>query len=269
MVEYYKSKRFVDGLKWVIVDETGKVVNNSPSKEELKELKIFYKNGKSELRNRVYTDEQLLWHLIQFYQKYGRPPTQRDFTNNPEYPNYQVYIKRFKSWSNALKLVGLDVESMVKKGVLDTTQQIGRFGEIIIRDHFENNPVDLAGENCTNPYDGICPNGKIYDVKSSGLHYDTQYLFRTNNKYKDEIEIYYLLGFNRDYTKLNYGWRIPGEIVEKDNFIVGLKSRAKFTVRNMKEYDITEELREVLNKYDFFEANKDKEKTGEKLCQLK
>lgn len=35
----YKSKRFVDRLKWVIIDETGKVVNNNPSEDELKGLK--------------------------------------------------------------------------------------------------------------------------------------------------------------------------------------------------------------------------------------
>lgn len=45
MVEYYKSKRFVDRLKWVVVDETGKVVNNNPSKSELKELKTKKPRG--------------------------------------------------------------------------------------------------------------------------------------------------------------------------------------------------------------------------------
>jgi hypothetical protein len=255
MVEYYKSKRIVDRLKWVIVDETGKVVNNSPNKDELKGLEREQKEN-YKIRNRVYTDEQLLWYLIQFYQKYGRPPTQRDFTNNFEYPNYQVYIKRFKNWSNALKLVELDVESMVRKGIVETDQQKARFSEIIIRDNFVNPSIDLAGKNQCSPCDGICPNGKTYDVKSSGLHCDTQYIFRTNNKHKEEIEIYYLLGFNENYTELMYAWRIPGEIAEKDNFIVGLKSRAKFNVRNMKQYDITEELREVLIKYGYFEKIK-------------
>jgi hypothetical protein len=40
MIEYYKSKRPVDGKLpiWVIVDETGNIVNRNPSKEELKGL---------------------------------------------------------------------------------------------------------------------------------------------------------------------------------------------------------------------------------------
>ena len=210
----------------------------------LKEDEI-YKSGYNKL---IYTDKELLDYLIQFYKKYGRPPTERDFDNSSEYPSCVTYWRRFESWSAALKLVELDVESMVKKGVLDTTQQIGRFGEIIIRDHFENNPIDLAGDNQNSSCDGICPNGKTYDVKSSILC-ETSYRFNTRNVYKEEIEIYYFLAFNnKDHKKFDYGWRIPGEIVEKDYFIIGMY-RAEFNIKNMKQYDITEKLREVLIKY--------------------
>lgn len=37
--------------------------------------------------------------------------------------------------------------------------------EIIVRDRFKRHPVDLAGENKGSHCDGICPNGKNYDVK--------------------------------------------------------------------------------------------------------
>ena len=60
-------------------------------------------------------------------------------------------------------------------------------------------------------------------MKSSKLYKDlsrSYYDFHIYNKYKGEIEIYYLLGFNEDYTKLKYVWRIPGEITERDRFIV-------------------------------------------------
>ena len=204
-----------------------------------------------EKSSKQYTDNQLLWYLIKFYVKYGRPPGIMDFRNNPDYPSPETYIKRFKSWSNALKLVELDVESMVRKGIIETIDQKRRFSEMIVRDHFKEKPVDLAGENCHSHCDGICPNGKYYDVKSSGLHNDTQYIFGTNNKYKEKIEIYYLLAFNEDYTKLNYGWRIPGEIVEKDRFLVGLGYRAKYNIGNMKQYDITDKLNTVLREYEF------------------
>jgi hypothetical protein len=197
-----------------------------------------------------YTDKQLLWYLIQFYEKYGRPPTQEDFNGNSRYPSFMTYVNRFGSWSAALKLVELDVESMIKKGVLETTQQIGRFGEMIIRDYFKIHPIDLAGENCQSPWDGICPNGKIYDVKSSKLYIGGYYNYDTGNKYKDNIEIYYFLAFNnKDHKKLDYVWRIPGEVVEKEFFRVGSTYCAEFNVYNIEEYNITEKLKDVLMKY--------------------
>jgi len=137
-------------------------------------------------------------------------------------------------------LVELDVESMIKKGIVNTSNQKARLSEIIVRNHFKKYSIDLAGENCKNPFDGICPNGMKYDVKSARLN-KTFYQFVTDNEYKDEIEIYYLLAFNEDYTKLNYGWRVPGDIIESTMFYVGT-SWANFTIDNMKEYDITDRI---------------------------
>ncbi len=221
----------------------------------MKGLKGFPKENYKIERRKKYTDEELLRYPIQFYEKYGRPPTKEDFKSNPEYPNCQTCVNRFGSWINFLKLTGFDVDTMVKNGVIENEYQKGRFGEIIIRDHFKRHPIELAGENHNSPCDGICPSGKSYDVKSSKLGHERKYWdFHTNNKYKEEIEIYYLLGFNEDWTKLEYAWRIPGEIVEKDHFSIWLNSwsRSKFTVKNMKEYDITDKIRDVLRKYGFF-----------------
>lgn len=49
-----------------------------------------------------------------------------------------------------------------------------------------------------------------------------------------------------------YVWRVPGEIVERNIFYVVLnnRSRAKFTVENMKEYDITDKF-EGISEYIF------------------
>lgn len=121
-----------------------------------------------------YTDEELLGYIVQFYEENGRPPTTRDFTNNREYPGFAIYQIRFGSWQKALKLVSLDTDSMVRKGIIKTENQKARLTEIFVKKHFDDveKVVDLSGANCDSPFDGICPKGKIYDVKSSKLKND-------------------------------------------------------------------------------------------------
>ena len=271
MEKIYKTKRPIDGKKpiWVIVDEDGKVINKNPSKDQLKNLEkeLRYPQDTRKGKVRLYTDKELLDYLIQFYEKYGRIPGAKDFDNNPEFPSRGIYHLRFGSWKNALKLVGLDLDTRVIQGYLDTNVEKGRFGEILIRDHFENNPVDLAGENKKSHCDGICPNGKTYDVKSSKLHIKGDYMwwdYNTSNKYKEEIEIYYFLAFNEDWTKLLYVWRIPGEIIGSEWFQVRDSSNAKFNIESMGKYDVTEKLREVLTKYGYFEKIKNYRKAKDK-----
>lgn len=252
----YKSYRILDKKpRWVIIDESGKITNRNPSKEELKYIEIELRTPYDTTKGggRIYTDKGLLDILKNFpKENNGEIPTVRYFIDNPKYPSVSTYVKRFGSWSNALKKVGLDVESVVKRGIIETNEQKARFTEMIIRDHFKKNSIDLSGKNKLSPYDGICPNGMSYDVKCSVLHKGS-YSFHTNNKYKEEIELYYFLAINGNYTKLEYGWRVPGEIVERNNFYVGMNqspwSYSKFNVDNMKEYDITEILNEVLNKF--------------------
>ena len=267
----YKSKRFVDRLKWVIVDEDGKVVNNNPSEDDLKVSLFVENNGRNgRIGDLKYTDKELLDYLIQFYEKYGRPPTQNDFTNNSAYPSFMTYIKRFKSWSNALKLVGLDVDSMVKKGVLSNSVQKGRLGEIIVRDHFEKNSTDLAGENQNSPCDGICPNGKTYDVKSSKFYNwgnRKYFIFKVNNKHKNEIEIYYFLGFSEDYTELICAYRVSTndiwDFIDNDHIRIGFSLKYRFNVENMKK-DITCQIRGILDRYGYFEKIRSYIKAKEK-----
>lgn len=184
---------------------------------------------------------------MHYYKENERVPTSRDFLNNPEYPCCTYYIKRFKSWANALKLAGLDVDTMVKQGVLQDTNYKGRLFEIIVRDHFENKSTDLSREKHDTPCDGICPRGKNYDAKSSKLYRERgeYWKFTTRNKYKEEIEYYYFGAFNEDYTKLMHVWRVPGEIIEKDYFIVGLNIGWEHDVENMKEYEITDKFKDI------------------------
>lgn len=309
-VVHYTSCRIIDGRsKRVVVDENGKIVDKSPSKDKLKGLKDekykvnrkrkyidkelldclrqFYKeNGRVPIwddfnNNHKYpsfgtysvrfgswnralklaglcvnhhtglADKELLDCLRQFHKEHGRIPVMTDFDNSIIYPHYSTYVKRFGNWSKALKLVGLDIEMMIGQGVLETNRQKGRLAEVLVRDHFKKSPTDLSGNNQNSSCDRICPNGKMYDVKSSKLYIGGYWSFRTDNKYKEEIEIYYFLSFNEDYTKIMYVWRVPGEIIEKDHFNVGLNRDYEFNIWNLKEYDITDKFREILVKYGF------------------
>lgn len=241
------SKEFQDECKRLGL--TGYQLTIKYKKEGKFLEKGIYKDGRSNCRpDRCYTEKQLLESLLQFYKIEGRIPTITDFINNPIYPGHATYRNHFGSWSNALRLVGLDADSMVKRGILETNNQKARIGEIIIRDHFTNNPIDLAGKNQNSYCDGICPNGMNYDVKSS--KYDgTKYAFSTENKCKDRIDIYYFLAFNEDWTILEYAWRVPGEIVDSSSFYIGNGKNGGKCIENMKQYDITDKLNTVLIKY--------------------
>lgn len=309
----YRAYRFVDGkARWVIVDENGKIINKNPSKENLKNLeneyyvknirniknvftdnellnylKDFYeKNGrvpvasdfknnpeypnvdtyrkrfgswskalilvgmdiyKKVRRNKIYTDDELLNYLKDFYEENGRIPVKNDFENNPGYPGFSTYQKRFGSWNKALKLVGLDVDTIVKQGNLGNSYQKGRWAEILVRDHFENKSIDLSGDNHCSPCDGICHNKKTYDVKGARLRKGGLWIFVIEGKYKEEIEWFYLLAFNENYTRLMHVWRLPGDIIETNYLTIGMRpGKSKFNIENMREYEITDKFKEII-----------------------
>lgn len=352
----FKSDRIIDGnRRTVIVDETGKIVNKNPSKEELKGLKVEYYVRKSPNRippdtkcyrcgkkavlkeydsNRIetgnlicnpcyqlkyrygtyekpepiqkytkeqiigitkqiyeekgrtptaddfrndpvglgivlkyfgslnnaireaglhvnrfsnLTDEELLEFLVQFYIENGRVPTTADFKNNPKYPNYQVYINHFGSWHKSLKLVGLDVDSIVRKGIIETSRQKARLSEIFVLEHFiDEGATDLSGESCNSHVDGICPKGQIYDVKSSGLNFNGRHWSFYLDK-GEEVGFYYLLAFNEDYSELIHVWRIPWNFTDKNFINIGLNSNYEYNLENMKGFDITKKFKDVFN----------------------
>lgn len=238
----YTGIRILDKKqKKVIVDLFGDIINRNPTKEELKDLRPELS------RQEMSNDKDILLEFLRYFNdKEGRPPSENDFKHNRKRPSYMSYVNMFGNWNSALKQVELDVDSMVKKGTIMTNDQKARFAELKIIDHFKHHPIDLAGKNKNNPYDGICPNGNIYDVKSSKLYKignRYHYQFATNNKYKDEIEIYYFLGFNEDYTILEHAWRIPGEMVDGNYFYIASRITKIYNnntrdIESMKRYII-------------------------------
>lgn len=192
---------------------------------------------------KLYTDEELLECLTHFYEENGRPPSWRDF-NNLKYPNHVTYINRFGSWKKSLEIVGLDLDSIVMKGIIGTDDQKSRLAEILVRNHFskQDRVIDLSGKNHLSPYDGICPNGQRYDVKSSILMID-YWMFNLDNLYKDEIEWYYLLAFNKNHSGLLHAWRIPAwdfiESIENGHLEISITNSRKYNLGNMIQYEIT------------------------------
>lgn len=188
------------------------------------------------------SDEELLAQLKRFYEENGRPPTCKDFKLDRKYPSYRQYFNRFGSWDNAMRLVSLDLDSMIDKGiVLENTQYRARIFELYVKDHFIEESIDLSGKNRNSPYDGVCPNSQTYDAKSA--KFDVKYNwweYMLGNMYREDIEWFYLGAFDKDFGKLIYVWRIPGIFIEGNTLRIGLKNNLRYNVENMKIYEITE-----------------------------
>jgi hypothetical protein len=188
-------------------------------------------------------DSELLRLLKQFHNENGRPPVQSDFVSNQKYPSFVTYQNRFGSWQKALKLVELDVNSIVRKGILETTQQKGRLSELYVLEHFTGQPIDLSGENCKTPIDGICPKGQNYDVNSASL-INKSYTFTIHNMHKYEIEWFYLVTFDKGFKKLMYVWRIPGDFIDTNSITIDIDNGYTYNIENMKEFEITDKFKD-------------------------
>lgn len=196
----------------------------------------------------LYTGEELLEILKRFETEYGRPATWNDI-NNPKYPSPGVYIRCFGSLEAAKKLIGQDLDSMIRRGIIGTNNQKARLAEIFVLEHFvDEGAIDLSGENRDSSIDGICPNKLMYDVKSSKLHKDKYWSFLID-KGKD-IDFYYLLAFNEDWTELLQVWRIPWNFVDESKFYyIGLNSDYEYNLENMGKYEVTVKFMDVFENW--------------------
>lgn len=193
-----------------------------------------------------YTREELISAVIDFYSKYNKPPSCRDFRNNPEYPSIGAYDREFGNLRKCLDELDLGMDSIIKKGILGNETQKGRLFELKVKDQFKNDSQDLAGDNPTSYCDGICPSGKTYDAKSSKIHNYKGYLFwifAIRNKEKDKIQWYYLGAFNEDYSELLHVWRISAvdieEFVNNTGFLYVALNNVR-SIERLKRYEITE-----------------------------
>jgi Homing endonuclease associated repeat len=99
---------YEEGDQQEIIDKL--MVKRSWSAIKFKARKMGLKRNVSKIKRR-YSDEFLLSELKRYYEEYNKVPTCADFVQNDNYPHYKVYIKRFGSWNNALKRVGLELNA--------------------------------------------------------------------------------------------------------------------------------------------------------------
>jgi hypothetical protein len=260
----YTDKELLDLLKQ-FVDKNRRVptrreFRNNPSYPSSETYRRFFGSWNNALilaevctrkRYEKCTNEVLLNYLKQFYEEYERVPIYSDLKNNNEYPSIETYRQRFGGLNNALKLVGMDLDTRIMSGRLYTNREKGRLSEIIIIKLLGHKGIDLSGDNCSNYLDGICPNGMTYEVKSSKFYTElNSWIFGTKNRDKSDnveaIQWWYFIAFNEDYTKLLYLWRVPGELIETDTIIIGKSNRHKFNLENMEKYNITDKIMKIL-----------------------
>lgn len=117
----FKSVRIVNGKqKSVIVNICGEIINNNPTKEDLKNVKPEISRRQLGKLTEQELKEYLLGYLRYFYYKEGRVPGTKDFSN-PKYPSRGLYKDVFKSWKNAIRDAGLH-DVCCKCGAIDTWQ---------------------------------------------------------------------------------------------------------------------------------------------------
>lgn len=313
MEDRYKTKRIVNGNpKWVIVDEVGKVINKNPTREEIKDIKIWFSPSKGSIGNKKkytkeylieclwescienerlpkiddftnnpklpsyitfiryfgswnnalkeagldlnriteFTKEGLLEDLLRFEKEYGRPPTIADLTDNPKYPSRATYWRVFGGLEKAKKLVGQDMDTLVRKGILLNEMYKGRLFEIFVMEHFHTDgAIDLSGEDRSSHIDGICPEGKTYDARSTALRCINVVGNKCYTFNLDKNAGYYYLGaFNGDYSELQHVWRVPGDFAY-GSINIGIDNSYIYNLENMKQYEITEKFIPIFNNW--------------------
>lgn len=198
----------------------------------------------------TYTDEELLEYQIKWYEEYGEPSTSRDFMHNLKYPNFSTY-DRLGGWQPSLKILGLDIDSLVRRGIIKTKQQKGRLGVILIVDYYKDiiGMKDITEKDYNSPYDVISSEG-TGDVKTSEF-YAAYWQFHFLNVDIYEIDWFYLLAFSEDYRKLLYTWKVPIDKlrIEDAVIIIGLNIAYKCNVEKMNKYEITDKIQPIFKKW--------------------
>jgi hypothetical protein len=200
-----------------------------------------FDDGKYKKCGIIYTREYLIQWLKDFVLREGRVPTQLDLVNTKDAPSTTAFRNHFDTLANAKIVAGIDVSHY------ETVK--GRKAELEILKLFtQDGAIDMSGINWHSIFDGITPDGKTYDVKSSSLLstiYNTQ-RWQFALTHKDAVYYFYLVAYDAEHKKILYIWRIPSsEINNKYHIDIGnntdsINKYAKYELRSLIDNKIQE-----------------------------
>lgn len=189
-------------------------------------------------RKQIYTRQNLIEEMQRFEKENRRRPTEKDFSNNPNYPNRQTIINQFGSWNAAKILSGFNI---------DDTKTRGRYGEIQTINEFKvEGAIDLSGQDRNSICDGICPKGEKFDTKSASITRLSGYGsfgwgFGARKSQLMEVNYLFLRAYeDKDFTKKPlHIWRVPIEFMKGRTLIFIHKDNVGMhNVSNMSQYEI-------------------------------
>lgn len=200
-------------------------------------LELVDSNEVKKKCNVKYKRELLIEKIQQFVKANGRLPTEYDFNKDPKYPHYATYQREFGSWNNALAMAGYKLNDHITRA---------RQGEIQTISEFKTEGmIDLSGQNRNSTCDGICPQGEMFDTKSSSLiklHGYWGWGFNVTISQLEEADYLFLRAYkDKDFTKKPlHIWRVPIEFIDNRAKIFIYKDNRLdlYNVDNMKKYEV-------------------------------
>lgn len=187
-----------------------------------------------------YTRQELIDILQQWIKENGRIPTSTDFNDDPNLSAINTYIREFGSWNKALIETGFKPNDHNTRGRQGELQQISEFKT--------KGAKDLSGLNRISTCDGICPNGEMFDTKSSSLTTDKNgklgWPYSIKISQLEEADNIFLRAYvDKDFTKKPlHIWKVPIDFIDNRQsiFIYRDNKNGMYNVENMKKYEIKE-----------------------------
>lgn len=63
------------------------------------------------------------------------------------------------------------------------------------------------------------------------------------HEYRDEIEWFFLVAYDKDYKEILRVWMIPGNLIDGSALYICLDNKYKYNVENMREHEITDKFK--------------------------